>query len=516
MRMWKQVLVALLAGGAGAATVDHIARRRPQDPARPSLHVPAQPRRPTAFGINLGTLMQWNNERAFMNLMAGVQWQAATASGWQNFDTARIDRDGTILSLLPGEKAAGPMSHPPRSFQGEVRIHCAFAGKGEVTAFNAKSVAAGKSTLDFVWPKNDGVSILISKTDPADPVRHIDCREADADRAALFDPLFVNSLRPYKVVRFQGWQSTNVNTPVDWDRRPSATADVQDGPEGAAVENMVALANQAHLSPWFMMPWNADNRYETSFARYVHDHLDPSLQVYVELGNEVWNDGFPVSAQALKEGKAEGLGADDHGARMRRYAEHAVATFKIWQAAFGPDKARLVRVLAGQAVWPDGLRAALDYRDTAAQVDAIAMAPYFGFNFLYEAKSSLSDTAGLFRELPATVDKAADFIRQDKAMADSYGLRLIAYEAGQHITYYGDDKTVIGRLNRDPRMEAIYDRYLAAWSREAGDLITIFANQSPLSSQAAWGLAEYPGQAMAETPKRRAVLAAIAAGKNGK
>jgi hypothetical protein len=95
-------------------------------------------------------------------------------------------------------------------------------------------------------------------------------------------------------------------------------------------------------------------------------------------------------------------------------------------------------------------------------------------------------------------------------MADAHGLRFIAYEGGQHISYRGPDATLIGRLSRDPRMGKAYRLYLAGWDRQFGDLLMLYHSVSPIGRTMHFGLAEHSGQPLAETPKRKAVLDAIA------
>ena len=51
--------------------------------------------------------------------------------------------------------------------------------------------------------------------------------------------------------------------------------------------------------------------------------------------------------------------------------------FKIMQGVYGADSGRLVRVLAGQAAWDNFLSAMLAYKDTAANADVMAVAPYY-------------------------------------------------------------------------------------------------------------------------------------------
>ena len=510
------VLLAAILACVAIATVTNYSKRQPASNAVEAEASAAAPRphRPTAFGINLAPAIYWTNERSFMNLAAGAGAWRSINNGWKTIDSGQVDRNGNLLWLQPGEQAALPLARPPASHSGDVAIHCRYAGRGQVDGVGMVAPAGGPGRIDFTWRHDISIAyVRINATDRADPVRNIDCREAGADPKLLFDPAFVDSLRPYKAVRFLDWQLTNVNVAGNWAKRTLPGAVIQSGPQGVAVEHMVTLANMAKVNPWFVMPWNADAAYMTNFARTVHDHLDPSLTAYVEIGNEIWNMQFPASRQALEEGLRAGLGKANDEARMRRYGEHATQGFKIWERVYARDPKRLVRVLSGQNAWPELLVDALDYRDTARHVDALASAPYFGQPLLAEPPADTSDIGPLFPKLNASIDPVLASARRFKQIADSRGLRYLGYEGGQHVNYAGKDATLIARLNRDPRMGDAFRLYLSRWNRDFGDLLMIFHSVSPTGTAMHFGLAEYSGQPMIETPKRKAVLDAIAATK---
>ncbi|MES2495905.1 MAG: hypothetical protein V4618_07315 [Pseudomonadota bacterium] len=469
------------------------------------------PRQPTAYGINLSTAAYWSKERAFMNLAAGGAWHTVIGSKWSVTPAHRINRFGTLLALEPGEYAALSLTRPPSSNHGDVAIRCLFKGIGTFSGVNAAEPRLSPGRFDFIWRRTTNAAFVrVDATDPADPIRDIDCREADADPKMLFDPAFVDELRPYKAVRFMDWMNANQNLGGDWSRRTPPEATIQAAPHGVALEHMVALANQAGFDPWFVLPWNADAVFLKNFATYVHAKLDPARVAYIEVGNEVWNLDFEAARQALAEGKRDKLGKDDTEARMRRYAQRSIDAFKIWEAVFADRPKRIVRVLSGQNGWPELLVPALDYKDMVAHIDAVASAPYFGQTVLAQPPADTRDLAPLFTALHSSINSTMANARRLKQMADSRGLRFIAYEGGQHLTYRGPDKTLIERLNRDPRMGEAYRAYLSLWDREFGDLMVLYYSTSPIGTTMYFGMAEYSGQPLSETPKRKALLDAIA------
>jgi hypothetical protein len=251
------------------------------------------------------------------------------------------------------------------------------------------------------------------------------------------------------------------------------------------------------------VPWNADDDYIRRFALYVHDHLPADRKVYVELSNEVWNSGFPVARQAMKEGMERGLSSNSGQAQLFRYAQRSVEVLKIWEKVFAADPARLVRVVSTQDVSPWTAEQVLGFGDTARHVDALATAPYFGLDLMKEGQTSNLDE--IFRRLDDRVDKAIRSAEANKAVAARYGKRYIAYEAGQHVLL-PTDVPLLEKIERDPRMYDAYKRYIRGWKAHVGDVLTMFASVSGIGGSGAWGLAEHDGQPLAETPKLRAVL----------
>jgi len=102
---------------------------------------------------------------------------------------------------------------------------------------------------------------------------------------------------------------------------------------------------------WFCMPHMADDDFVYRFAKVVKEKLDPSLKVYVEYSNEVWNGIFPQHRYAAEQGQKLGFGEKPWEAAWRYTAYRSVQIFRIWEEVFGGTK-RLVRVLPSQAANP--------------------------------------------------------------------------------------------------------------------------------------------------------------------
>jgi hypothetical protein len=301
------------------------------------------------------------------------------------------------------------------------------------------------------------------------------------------------------------WQRTNANVAQTWATRIQPDAQSQATNLGVAVEYMVALANEAGVDPWFSMPWNADEDYMRRFASYVHDNLVPGRVVYVELGNEVWNSVFSVTSQAQSEGLASGLSSNPGEAMLRRYAQKSTWMQKIWTDVFKANPERLVRVVATQNVNPWAAEQVLKFSDTAQYVDALSTAPYFGYAAFAGDRSTITDLSDIFAYLSVDIDTAIADAVKNKALANRYGKRYIAYEGGQHVVSPGNVE-LVAQINRDSRMYDLYKKYITAWNAQVNDTMTLFASTSPISQYGAWGLREYSGQPLAQTPKRRAAI----------
>ena len=269
---------------------------------------------------------------------------------------------------------------------------------------------------------------------------------------------------------------------------------------------MIALANATGAAPWFNIPWNADEDYITRMAELVKARVPAGRQVYVELSNEVWNYQFAVAGQSEREGLALGLSEDRFIANLRRYADKTSATMKIWARVFADRPGQLVRVAATQHDNPWTAEMVLSWKDTAANVDALATAPYFGHDFFSGERTNMTDEGLLMTALA----EQARQVLADKGVANAdvarkYAKRFIAYEAGQHVIAPNSlDRVAL--INRSPRMYDIYRNYLADWRTRFGDTIMLYNASGAISQYGAWGLREYAGQPLSQTPKRRAAI----------
>ena len=461
------------------------------------------------YGVNLAPPDYATGGRPFVNLLAGSGWQhVSTTNKYTQMTGSLLNIDREVPSLSVGEKIARVIQAPLAAVAGKsVDVKCTWLGSGKValSSWIVKNPNYKSNSVKFTFVPNgsQGAVFYIKETDPSNPIRGLDCREADADPTAIFTKDYIDTIKRYSVVRFMDWQSTNKNNAVNWATRTKPGSGVVRGDDGVALEYMVDLANETGVDPWFCMPWNADDDYIRRFATYVRDNLNPGRKIYVETSNEVWNWGFKVTHQARDEGKAAGLSQVDGSAVLYRYVQKSIAVLDIWADVFAGQPDRLVRVLATQNDSPIVSEKILPYLDAWKHVDALATAPYFAWNLNNNPIAEKGIAAFVTTTLPDRMDDVLAKAARHKANAAKYGLRFIAYEGGQHVV--GADVPLLQKIERDPRMGALYTRYLTKWRDEIGDLMTLYSDVGPISKYGAWGMQEYAGQPASEAPKFAAV-----------
>lgn len=460
------------------------------------------------LGVNVSTINSWDGNRPFLNMIYGSSWQMQGISGYEDVPPTSLDDNSWIKSVPAGYRVIRGLSVP---LTGGSFI-CRYSGNGtlnvEGAAVSNVTTSAGQTrfSLATTYPNAQG-AMLTYTVEPADYIRNIDCRETNASATEQLAPEFLNAIAGFKTLRFMEWQTaTATNEPVTWATRNKLGDADYLKKDGVPIELIVETANRAASDPWVTIPWYADNDYITRLATYVRDNLASGRQVYVEVGNEVWNGGSPISTIACNEAKAENLPGVNGGTgcNLERYAEKTKEVMQIWSTVFAGQMDRLVRVASFQHVatyWPTVM---LPYQNLYQSVDAMATAPYFGYDI----------TAGTLDQIMSLLpNKAADTVSigvQQQATAKKYNLRYITYEGGQHVVL-PNNVDLLRQVERDPRMYDVYKQFITAWQNQVGDNLNLFILTGGISQYGGWGLSEYAGQPLTEAPKLRAVRDAITA-----
>lgn len=512
---WTRVLIGVVAIAALAGLAAW--RFSTPEPVRPVGRPP--------IGNNLSSVVDWSTQTPFVDLFRQSRaWISGRADGtWDDGRTVAVDERGWVRSLEPGQVARSIViaASARDRFAGVFRV--AFAGTGDVRVGGAPWTSTGPGRLEFTLTPGERsgeyVTIELHASDPSDPVRDVRVLlpgAPDEPPAIAFNPVFLDRTRGFSPLRFMDWQATNGSELSAWADRPDVGDARWTGRGGVPVEVMVALCNELKADAWFCMPHLADDDFVRAFARLVDATLDVGLTVYVEHSNEVWNDMFPQAVYALERGRAAALSDHPREAQLAWHARRSGEIFAIWKAEVRPGR-KIVRVLGTHAAAAWATQQVLRF---SGEADALAIAPYFGHDYGTPAMKPAVE-AMTPDELLAVIErdelpKVAEQMRMQRRLAERAGLRLLAYEAGQHLagSEGRQDDPALNELfdaaNRSAKMGELYDAYLAAWRESGGgDVLVNFADCAPMNKWGRWGALEWIGQAEADAPKYGALRRAM-------
>ena len=296
---------------------------------------------------------------------------------------------------------------------------CLYQGKGKIQfAYRTKVVEESPGRIRVqVGSDPDLLTLRITETDPADPIRDIRVILPGFEntyRDQPFHPDFLKRWEKFQVLRFMDLQRTNNSGQTQWSDRPTPSLQTQGSEAGVALEYLIQLANTLHADPWFCLPHQATDDYVRRFAEMVKAQLKPDLKVYLEYSNECWNGIFGQARYCRDKGKALGLSDNDYQAQLRYYSRRSVEIFGIWEQVLA-GKDRLVRVLAAQSANPWTSQQVIDFEEAYQHAEVLGIAPYFG-NALGDPKTQ-NEVAQM--TVDQVLDKCAEYIAEgNKTIAE--------------------------------------------------------------------------------------------------
>ncbi len=274
---------------------------------------PPQPR--PRLGINLSGIADWNTELPFVDVfrMSRPWISQRKGAGWGQGPPLALDKHGWVTKLEPDCYAETLMctidgGHYP---SGEYVV--LYDGEGELDTWNAASVVSrqpGRIVLKVDATKGT-VFLRLLQTNPNNYVRNIRVIMPGFEKTYQKDPwhpVFLNRWRGLvSCIRFMDWMKTNNSEIERWEDRPTPE-DATFSRKGVALEWMIDLCNRLQADAWFCIPHKADDDFVRCFAEMVRERLNPSLRVYVEYSNEVWNGLFAQHRYAAEQGQKLGFG----------------------------------------------------------------------------------------------------------------------------------------------------------------------------------------------------------------
>ncbi|MCX6971036.1 MAG: hypothetical protein NTV93_12925 [Verrucomicrobia bacterium] len=485
------------------------------------------------LGMNVGGAADYSTDFPFVDIFKSSRpWiSQEEGKGWGNGPALELDEQGWIKRLSDQGDcyADSPMNT-------DLNGHCPLGiytilydgeGKLEVALGDAKVVSAEPGRMQVEVGGNGAFFLRLRETNPNNYIRNIRVIMPgfeDTYAKEPFHPVYLNRWKGTACLRFMDAMRTNGSTQVKWADRTKVNDASYAQKSGVPIEILIDMANRLKIDPWFCIPHMANNDYVENFAKLVKEKLDPSLKPHIEYSNEMWNGSFPQTQWAYRMAKEGGIGPADRpwegGAQI--YVERSLEIFKIWEKVFG-GKDRLVSILAWQAgsdsFWLDGQL--LARTKGAEDVDAIAIAPYISVNVPAESQPPAPNAAEVSQW---TEEQVMDFMENEalpqsikwiegcKAVADKYGVKMMAYEGGQHMVGIGGGENnaamtaLFVKANGAQRMGEIYKKYYDAWTAAGGDLHCHYYSIGKWGRYGSWGLAEYYDTKPSDVPKYQATL----------
>jgi hypothetical protein len=235
----------------------------------------------------------------------------------------------------------------------------------------------------------------------------------------------------------------------------------------------------------------------------------------VEFSNEVWNGSFEQYHYAVTQGQAlwpnQPGGGGGYGWNRNWFGMRTAQMCDIWKSVWGADSNRVICVLGAQGATSYSATASLTCPFwtqgapcSAHGIGAVAIAPYFGYNGVPTAWTSLPDggLTNLFQSLYSQNDlsiplggslvEATVWAQKFMTAIAPYKLPLLAYEGGQ--SYSNGSTAALTSLyvaaNRDPRMGTAYTTYLQQWKQSGGQLFMHYNDVGSPGFYGEWGLLE--------------------------
>ena len=469
------------------------------------------------IGINPAAPVDWSTEFPFADRFRMAREWISQREGapWGKGPRLDLDPRGTVRHLEPGCHAETLICTIDGGRYPSGTYVLSWQGKGRVTvsgAGTAARTAAGR--IDVAVDSAKGaIFVQIRETLPSDPVRALRfVRSGETAAPGGFRAEFLSRWQGMAAVRFMDWQLTNGSQVARWNERPDP-GDATWTRRGVPLETCIDLANQLGADPWICIPHRADDDFVRKTGAVVRARLAPGLKVWLEYSNELWNGGFEQTRFADEQGLAMRLHDKPWEAGWRWSALRSAEVFARFEEGFRGRK-RTVRVLASQAANAYVAEVKLGFRDVRKQCDALAIAPYDTYNVTPDRASAVvrAGVDGVLDHLAGPgLEECTGWMRDHRTVARKAGLRLVAYEAGQHAVGVagaeGDDALtrVLTAANRHPRMRAIYTRYLDRWRTVGGgDLCCLYASMGVFGRYGSFGLLEHEAD---RGPKHDAVRA---------
>lgn len=321
-----------------------------------------------------------------------------------------------------------------------------------------------------------------------------------------FSTPFLTLLSRFSTLRFMDWAKTNGNMINQWNQRtlPSSYT-FAGGDQQVPWEIIFSLANTLQKDAWINIPINASDDYILQLATLAKQTLDPSLHLYLEYSNEVWNFGFSQYGVNFRAANASVYAGDPYHFNasflpesgnqyvwpLYRYVWFSVKIANIFGTVYGSDNVGKDKTVRPVFCWQEN--GGEVYENGFVYLTRVAeYLPYEIFHSICLAPYITIGDAGNDPNL--TVDEVIagwtsyannisingpydvggpNYIAGFSATCSFWGIYCTAYESGPD-TVQGLDtgQALYAKANAsvDPRLTPIITNYIRNWHSLGGQM----------------------------------------------
>jgi hypothetical protein len=375
-------------------------------------------------------------------------------------------------------------------------------GKGAI-----QKVSSSGSVQNYVVDIPSGTNSLTLKfTGTSGQVKNLKVIQPNMSADQVWSTKYVNHLKSLDpdTLRMMDITVANHNTTSTWAERPKTT-DAAYNRAGVAWEPLIDLANQVGSHLWLTIPIRATDDYIQQLAALVKTRLNPSLNVYLELGNEVWSTITDPGKYNLAQAKAEVAANPNSNLKYdgttdpekwaeRRYAREMMEMsnlFKtVWTTTFNgttaqpnPINNRVRVILGGQAARLTRFDNMLNYINDNYSAPKNFFyggggAWYFGLNKykdVFNSSGQATGPTGVTTEqvlegmnLSVSAYENEQRFRAPAVKLAAWGLKLEAYEIGVD-TFGPLNVSSKAAASVDPRISGLMQRMVNAFKAQGGN-----------------------------------------------
>ncbi len=402
------------------------------------------------------------------------------------------------------------------------------SGVGRITNQTYDAVS-NITTADLVCDDSGKNSMQLKFSNTTAGIKNVKIIRPGYTGTETFTTPYKTALSKASVLRF-GFSNPVGNSEVNWlDRRLptyfSQAVEADGTKDGTAWEFVIQLANELKKDTWIMVPAKATDDYVIKLAKLIKDGgtvegvsypgLDPSLNLYVEYSNEVWNPD-PLFSEHIDNHDAAvaevGIGksalnydgsTEDYVWAWRRVGKRIKEISDDFRQVFG-DAAmgtRIRPILAAQQGTFDVGKEAITFIDNTYGGKHPVNYYLYGFGgSAYYNPDNNSDNLTL-DSLFATMltPQLVRGFQTDTDWALTYGLHHVAYEGGPTLDKTGHSETVKAASVNDPRMTSVMIAIHKAWTESGGELFNYCCGNGDYQ----WGFTDNINNL--DTPKFRAI-----------